>query len=73
MVSGGSGSLAGSDVEAGQRWAVGFLVTGALGRAFPHVCSLESLGGSCASRSGASAPQHGLLGLVGAQLSLSIK
>lgn len=52
-------------VSVGQRWAVGFLVTGALGRAFPHVCSLESLGSSCASCSDASAPRHGLMGLVG--------
>lgn len=30
--------LAGSGVKGGQRWAVGFLVMGALGRAFPpHV------------------------------------
>lgn len=32
--------LAGSGVKTEQCWAVGFLVTGALGRAFPHVYSL---------------------------------
>lgn len=32
--------LAGSGVKAEQCWAVGFLVAGALGRAFPHVHSL---------------------------------